>query len=142
VGTTNNGGRKKKQKNYPPEQPSQTGKKRRCNALIFSLVNVACFSSGALKKPENCLPAGAFRRRRVPGGELKRPGFHLNSNYVILLIDMELFQESVLLSFLLVTGACIVGILVREILMMRRQLKIEMGTKSRVRRSGNPLKRN
>jgi uncharacterized membrane protein YciS (DUF1049 family) len=47
--------------------------------------------------------------------------------------DMRLFQESTLLAFLLVAGICIIGILLREIYLMRRQLKIELGTKSRVK---------
>jgi uncharacterized membrane protein YciS (DUF1049 family) len=54
---------------------------------------------------------------------------------------MRLFQESVLLSFLLVAGVCIIGVLLREIFLMRNQLKIELGEKSRQKRhagkSGN-----
>ena len=47
---------------------------------------------------------------------------------------MQFFRESIFLSFLLVTGLCILGVLLKEIFVMRRQLKIEMGTKSRPRR--------
>jgi hypothetical protein len=58
---------------------------------------------------------------------------------------MRLIQESVLLSFLLVAGVCIIGILLREIFLMRNQLKIELGEKSRHKRpigkSGNASRR-
>jgi hypothetical protein len=47
---------------------------------------------------------------------------------------MQLFQESVLLSFLLVAGVCILGVLLREIFLMKRQLKIELGERSRQKR--------
>jgi hypothetical protein len=56
-------------------------------------------------------------------------------------IAMRFFQESILLSFLLVSGVCMVGVLVREIFIMRRQLKMEMGTKSRVKRHAGHLRR-
>jgi uncharacterized membrane protein YciS (DUF1049 family) len=56
--------------------------------------------------------------------------------------DMWFFQESVLLSILLVAGLGIIGLLLREILLMRRQLKIEMGTKSRVKRQPGQAKKN
>ena len=49
-------------------------------------------------------------------------------------LTMQFFRESVFLSFLLVTGLCILGVLVKEIYVMRRQLKIEMGARSRERR--------
>jgi len=47
---------------------------------------------------------------------------------------MRLIQESVLLSSLMVAGVCITGILLREIFIMRNQLKIELGEKSRHKR--------
>lgn len=55
--------------------------------------------------------------------------------------EMQLFQESILLSFLLVTGICILGILAREIFILRRQLKIETGIKSRVKRHPGQFRR-
>lgn len=47
---------------------------------------------------------------------------------------MQIIRESIFLSFLLVTGLCILGVLLKEIFVMRRQLKVEMGIKSRSRR--------
>jgi hypothetical protein len=69
-----------------------------------------------------------------PGtGNFIRPDF-INAAIDQTHTHMQLPEESVLLAILLVAGGCIIGILLREIYLMRKELKIEMGTKSRQQR--------
>jgi hypothetical protein len=89
---------------------------------------------------KTALPVGPGHFPGHQTGNFMPPEF-LYSAILLMQIDMQLFQESILLSFLLVAGLCIIGILLREIYVMRKQLKVEMGTKNRVRRNPGTSKK-